>query len=60
MLPKLQEQYKALVASLMVGVAWAGWHLPLFLNSNLDQGSWVLSQQLIWVVTILTGTVRVT
>lgn len=57
MLPVLQEQYSALTASLLIGVAWAGWHLPLFLNANLEHGSWALSQQLNWVVTILAGSV---
>jgi len=57
MLPVLQERYSALTASLLIGVAWAGWHLPLFLNANLEHGSWALSQQLIWVVTILAGSV---
>lgn len=57
MLPLLQEKYSALVSSLFVGVAWAGWHLPLFLNANTTHGGWSLSQQTIWMVTILTGSV---
>lgn len=28
---RLQEKYNALVASIIVGIAWAAWHLPLFL-----------------------------
>jgi membrane protease YdiL (CAAX protease family) len=31
-LPKLQTGYSALVSSLILGVLWALWHLPLFLN----------------------------
>ncbi|WP_423999137.1 CPBP family intramembrane glutamic endopeptidase [Haloarcula salina] len=57
MVPVLQERYSALVTSLLVGVAWAGWHLPLFLNANTTHGSWPVSQQLIWGVTILAGSV---
>ena len=57
LLPVLQEKYSALTSSLIIGVAWAGWHLPLFLNANLEHGSWALSQQLIWVVTILAGSI---
>jgi len=57
MLPLLQEKYSALVSSLVVGVAWAGWHLPLFLNANTTHGGWSLSQQAIWMVTILTGSI---
>jgi uncharacterized protein len=30
-LDPLQRRYTALVASLIIGVAWAAWHLPLFL-----------------------------
>lgn len=57
MLPVIQEKYSALASSLVIGIAWALWHLPLFLNANLEHGSWALSQQLIWVVTILAGSV---
>jgi membrane protease YdiL (CAAX protease family) len=57
MLPILQERYSALVASLLVGVAWTGWHLPLFLNANTEHASWPLTQQLLWGATILTGSV---
>jgi membrane protease YdiL (CAAX protease family) len=57
MLPVLQERYTALTSSLVVGVAWAGWHLPLFLNANTTHGGWALSQQLLWVGSILAGSV---
>jgi membrane protease YdiL (CAAX protease family) len=30
LLPQLQQRYSALVAALLVGIVWAGWHLPLF------------------------------
>jgi membrane protease YdiL (CAAX protease family) len=29
-LPKLQTKYNALVSSLILGVLWSGWHLPMF------------------------------
>jgi len=57
LVPVLQERYSALATSLLVGVAWAGWHLPLFLNANTTHGSWPVSQQLVWGVTILAGSV---
>jgi membrane protease YdiL (CAAX protease family) len=30
-LPRLQERFNPLVASIVLGIAWAIWHLPLFL-----------------------------
>jgi membrane protease YdiL (CAAX protease family) len=57
MLPVLQERYSALVSSVLVGAAWAGWHLPLFLNPTTFHGAWPLSQRLLWGVTILAGSV---
>ena len=57
MLPALQERFSALVSSLLVGVTWAGWHLPLFLNATTTHGGWGLSQQLLWMVSILAGSV---
>lgn len=57
MLPLLQERYSAVVSSMLVGVAWAGWHLPLFLNATTTHGGWPLSQQLLWVVSILAGSI---
>lgn len=33
-LPKLQENYRALVASLIVGVLWAVWHVPSYFFSE--------------------------
>ena len=57
MLPVLQDSYSALVSSGIVGVAWAAWHLPLFLNATTTHGGWPLSQQLLWMVSILAGSV---
>ena len=57
MVPVLQERYSAVVTSLLVGVAWAGWHLPLLLNANTTHGSWPISQQLIWGFTIFAGSI---
>lgn len=42
-LPRLLERYSALTAGLVVGVLWAGWHLPLFLVQGARQsGSFAL------------------
>jgi membrane protease YdiL (CAAX protease family) len=42
-LPALVEGFSALVAGLVVGIAWAGWHLPQFLIQGSSQrGSFAL------------------
>lgn len=33
-LPRLQQRHGALVASLILGTLWAGWHIPLFFESG--------------------------
>ncbi|MFC5136387.1 MULTISPECIES: CPBP family intramembrane glutamic endopeptidase [Haloferacaceae] len=38
-----------------MGVTWAAWHLPLFLNATTTHGGWPLSQQLLRMVSILAG-----
>ncbi|MGQ4555219.1 CPBP family glutamic-type intramembrane protease [Halobellus sp. GM3] len=57
MLPLLQERYSALSASLLVGVAWAAWHLPLLLNATTTHGGWGPSQQVLWLFTIVAGSI---
>jgi uncharacterized protein len=37
LLPRLQSSYSPLVASLIVGVIWASWHLPLLLSDLTGQ-----------------------
>ncbi|MFC7251521.1 CPBP family intramembrane glutamic endopeptidase [Halomicroarcula sp. GCM10025324] len=36
-LPRLQESYSALASSLLIGVGWFAWHLPLFLVGGSSQ-----------------------
>jgi membrane protease YdiL (CAAX protease family) len=36
-LPRLQQSYSTLVASLLIGVGWFAWHLPLFLVPGSSQ-----------------------
>lgn len=43
LLPRLQQQHTALRAGLLVGLAWAGWHLPLYLLPlGLTEGPYLL------------------
>jgi membrane protease YdiL (CAAX protease family) len=65
-LPELQKKYTTLVAALIVGIAWAGWHLPLFVIQGTRQsGSFALylasviglSVVLAWLYTNTKGSV---
>jgi membrane protease YdiL (CAAX protease family) len=38
-LPALQERYSALLASLILGVVCALWHLPVFFNPDTSYGN---------------------
>lgn len=33
-LPRIQDRFEALTSSLLLGVLWGGWHLPLFVASG--------------------------
>jgi hypothetical protein len=41
-LPRLQARHNALVSSLIVGVIWALWHIPLFLTKGTTQNDWMM------------------
>jgi len=38
MLPKLQEKFSPLSSSIILGLVWGLWHLPLFFNGFYSQG----------------------
>lgn len=57
LLPSLQEPYSPLTAGLIVGIVWAGWHLPLLfipgtIQATLPLGLYIL--QLVELSMILT------
>lgn len=41
-LPLLQRRFSPIVAGLLLGIAWAGWHLPAFALSGTVQSAWAL------------------
>lgn len=51
---RLNERYGALRASLLIGVVWAGWHLPYFFAPVTPQSSFPLVNQIGWFGGILT------
>jgi membrane protease YdiL (CAAX protease family) len=40
-MPRLQARYNALVSSLIVGLVWGIWHIPLFLTQGTTQSEWL-------------------
>jgi len=48
-LDRLQERYEALVSSLVLGTAWALWHLPLFFIRGTYQNSLGLGSLEFWL-----------
>lgn len=50
---RLNEQYSALTASLLIGVVWAGWHLPYFFIPVAPHSEFTLINQIGWVIGIV-------
>jgi len=42
-LPRLQARYNALVSSLIIGLVWGLWHIPLFFIEGTAQSKWQLA-----------------
>ena len=51
-LPRLQSKYNALVSSLILGVIWCCWHIPLFFLPGASQQSIPFPIYLMLVVTV--------
>ncbi len=51
-LPRLQEKHNALVSSLILGVIWTCWHIPLFFITGASQMSIPFPIYLVMVVTV--------
>jgi len=58
-LPRIQARYTALPSALLLGLAWAGWHLPLFTFSE-GLSSLGVGGTIGWLMSILTGSVLMT
>jgi membrane protease YdiL (CAAX protease family) len=60
-LPRLQSSWNALVSSIILGVIWAAWHLPLwFLAGSSQQGSsfWLFLANLVLISVLYTWLVN--
>jgi len=59
-LPRLEARFGAVPASLLLGLLWAGWHLPLFLIAGWESlPLWSYSLVLIGVSVIMTWCVNI-
>jgi uncharacterized protein len=52
LLDRFQEKRSALMASLIIGLAWALWHLPLFFIEGTYQASLGIGTQAFWLFNI--------
>lgn len=55
--PLLQERYSALTASLVIGVVWAVWHLPLFFAPVAPHSDFPIFNQLLYFPAVVVWSV---
>ena len=55
-LPKLQRKYSAFIASVILTIGWAAWHLPLFLYRPGYMGMGI-GEIFGWILSLLTGSI---
>lgn len=54
-IPRLQARHNALASSLIVGLIWGIWHIPLFLTQGTTQSRWLADAG--WIPAVLGYTV---
>lgn len=59
-LPRLQAKYNSLVASLVLGVFWTLWHVPLAFVIGADQAELGLFGWMIYTILVFTSTIILT
>lgn len=51
--PKLQEKWPPLLAALLIGLLWAGWHAPLFFTQIWDTPRGSIAQVLLYAAVVM-------
>jgi uncharacterized protein len=59
LLPRLQNKYNALWASIILTFIWAGWHIPLFLYRP-GYTSMEIADSIGWLLSLFTGSILLT